>query len=103
MNINVFNILVISGVIYGFIFSCTIYLERRFKVESSFYLASVVFFLSMSNLYYWIEDADIVTSINYILYHIPWGLLVLPYYYLFVQAYFHKEAKNKHFFLYPTL
>lgn len=101
MNINIFNILIISGVIYGFIFSFTIYLKKRFKVESSFYLASVVLFLSMSNLYYWIEDAEIVTSPNYILLHIPWGLLVLPYYYLFVQTYFQKEAKNKYYFFLP--
>jgi AraC-like DNA-binding protein len=101
MNINIFNLLIISGVIYGFIFSCTIYLKRRFKVESSFYLASVVLFLSTSNLYYWIKDSEIVTSPNYILYHIPWGLLVLPYYYLFVQTYFQKEAKNKYYFFIP--
>jgi AraC-like DNA-binding protein len=101
MNINIFNILIISGVIYGFIFSITIYFKKRFRVESSFYLASVVLFLSLSNFYYWIEDAEIISSPNYILYHIPWGLLVLPYYYLFVQTYFQKEAKNKYYFFIP--
>ncbi len=102
MNINFFNILIISGIINGILFSIIILSHRRYKSKPSSYLALVVLFLSLHNLYYWFGDTNLNTNISYYDHlYIPWNLLILPMYYFFVQAYLQKDEKNKRYFLAP--
>lgn len=102
MNINFFNILIISGVIHGIIFSLIILSNKRYRSKSSPYLAFVVFFLSLHNFYYWIGDVNLDQKIPYYAnLYIPWNLLILPMYYFFVQEYFHVQKKNRRYYLIP--
>lgn len=89
MNINFFNLLIITGIIHGFIFSSVILSVKKYKNRANSYLAAVVLFLSLHNVFYWIRDAELHRSIeNYDFYYIPWNLLILPMYYSFVRIYF---------------
>lgn len=101
MKINFFNILIISGVFHGLIFSVAISIIKKYRSKLSCYLASVVLFMSLHNLYYWIKDIGLGDSIPYYDHlYVPWNLLILPMYYFFVQTYFQKKKRwNQYFFI----
>lgn len=105
LNFNVFNIIIISGVIYGIIFSVVITTEHRYRTNNTLYLALVVLFLSLSNFQYWLLDTGLIYRhplIEYI--YIPWHWLVVPMFYLYVQKFIGKTkitVKLKMFLLLP--
>lgn len=102
MDFNFFNILIISGVIHGGIFSFFILYNKKYRTKSSPYLAFVVLFLSLHNLYYWIGDVGLDAKIPYYdNIYIPWNLLILPFYYFFVQEYFQVQKKDRYYYLAP--
>lgn len=85
-NLNIFNILIISGVIHGFIFS-TIVLSDK-KTKNNFFLALTVLFLSISNLQYWLLDTNLANTYSIFKYtFIPWHWLILPMFFLYVEKY----------------
>jgi AraC-like DNA-binding protein len=102
MNINFYNLLIISGVINGLIFGFVILLNPKHKHSSNFYIAQVVIYLSLNNLYYWIIDTGLSERISfYESLYVPWSLLILPLYYYFVLVYLKIQSKKKIFFLIP--
>jgi AraC-like DNA-binding protein len=83
-NFNIFNLIIISGVIHGFIFSGLV-LSRK-KVKNNFFLALTVLFLSLSNLQYFIIDTNLTEVYPVFGYlFIPWQWLILPMFYFYVQ------------------
>lgn len=58
LNFNIFNIIIISGVIHGLLFSAFVLLNKTIKNNK--YLALTVLFLSLSNLQYWAIDIHLV-------------------------------------------
>lgn len=96
LNFNFFNILIISGTVQGLIFGLVVLLSKRYKSTPNKYLAQVVIYLSLSNLYYWMIDTKIADSFqHYQYYYIPWSLLVLPMYYFFVVTYLKYDLEKK--------
>lgn len=92
-NFNIFNLLIISGVLHGFIFSAIV-LSRK-KIKNNFFLALTVLFLSLSNLQYFIIDTNldsIYPFLNYLF--IPWQWLILPMFYLYVSKIIDRKTKN---------
>lgn len=89
-NFNVFNLLIISGVIHGLIFSLIVLFKKKIKHNN--YLAFTVLFLSLSNLQYFIIDINL-TKLNPVLSYlfIPWQWLILPMFYLYVQKIIDKQ------------
>lgn len=102
MNINFFNILIISGITHGIIFSLVVLFNKKYRTKSSPYLALVVLFLSFHNLYFWIGDTGLNEEIpNYSYIYVPWNLLILPMYYFFVQSYLQTRKKYRIYYLLP--
>lgn len=102
MNINLFNILIISGVVHGIIFSIVLLLSKKYKSKSNRYLAFVALCLSLHNLYYWFGDTNLSDTCQfYDLVYIPWNLLILPMYYLFVSSFLDYQVKNKGYYFLP--
>lgn len=94
MSFNFFNFLILIGAIQGFVFSGIIL--NKHKTNSNRYLALVVLFLSLNNLYYTFIDAKIENYFpNFSLFYIPFKLLVLPTFYKFVLKYLRLEFKSK--------
>jgi hypothetical protein len=92
-NFTAFNLLIISGVLHGFIFSAIVLSRKKYK--NNFFLALTVLFLSLSNLQYFIIDTDfaiIYPGLNYLF--IPWQWLILPMFYLYVTKTIDKKSKN---------
>lgn len=88
LNINIYNIIIICGSIQGLLFGFAVLFSERYKSSSNFYLAQVILFLSLNNLFYWFADTKLGFRYQYFYdLYIPWILLVLPYYYFFVSYY----------------
>lgn len=88
LNFNFFNIVIISGVVHGFIFSFIVFTQKKFLTNNTIYLGLVVFFLSLSNLQYWLLDTMLISKISLLKYiYIPWHWLVLPMFYLYVDKF----------------
>lgn len=99
---NFFNILIITGVFHGLIFSAIVLMIEKYHSKSSIHLSIVVLSLSLHNLYYWFHDVGLSDGIPYYDYlYVPWNLLILPMYYLFVQTYFQKRKKTNQYFFLP--
>jgi hypothetical protein len=83
LNLNIFNLIIFSGVIHGVIFSISVSIKKKYITNSTFYLALVVLFLSLSNFQYWILDIGLIQKYSIITYiYIPWHWLVLPMFYI---------------------
>lgn len=93
LNFNIFNIVIVSGVIQGIIFSFIVLTQKKYITNNTIYLGLVVLFLSLSNLQYWLLDMRLANVYSFIkLIYIPWHWLVLPMFYLYV----HKFIGRKH-------
>lgn len=86
MNFNIFNTLILSGVLQGFIFFIAIISDRKYKSKANSYLAFTVLFLSISNLNYYAWDVGLMKEIPALTFlHIPWALTLAPSFYLYVR------------------
>lgn len=102
MEINIFNIIIICGIVQGLIFSAIVLTKKRYQKNSYKYLALLVLTISLSNLYYWFKDTGI--SNNYYYYrltYLPYDLLILPFFYLFVCSYLNLKKKYAYYLLLP--
>ena len=91
--------LIISGAIHGILFFLVLAFHKKYKSASNYYIALVVLFLSLNNVYYWFinaykEQQSIIENL-----YVPWAMLVLPYFYLFVQSFLHKKVEKKYLFI----
>lgn len=88
LNFNIFNIIIISGVIQGIIFSVLVLTQKRYRVNNTFFLGLVVLFLSLSNLQYWLSDTFIIlNNPNFSFLFVPWQWLIMPMFYLYVYKF----------------
>ena len=86
LNLNIFNILILSGVIHGFIFSFIVLSSK--KIKNNNFLALTVLFLSLSNLQYWAIDINLIKLyplVNYVF--IPCHWLILPMFYFYIKKF----------------
>jgi AraC-like DNA-binding protein len=98
----IFNIILITGVIYGFIFNAVLFFSKRRKGKALLYLNLLVFFISLNNLQAWLIAMNITSSNIYISYsRIPWYFLVVPMFYIFLIYYLKIQHKIRTF-LYLT-
>ncbi len=99
-NFNFFNILVFSGVVYGLVF-CIVHLRNRsLRSRTLLFLILTVLSLTLSNLQYWLIDIGVKKNFNIPnVVYIQFELLILPFFYLFVRSYLHKEISRKQLFL----
>lgn len=88
MRINFFNIIIICGVIHGFIFSIITLQTEKYNFKPYKLLVYLVLTISLSNLFYWFIDIGLASKWKYYeLLYVPFDLLILPLYYYFVCSY----------------
>jgi AraC-like DNA-binding protein len=91
---NIFNFLMIAGIILGFSFILTTRFSKRGKHKSVIYLVLVVLFLTLNNLQIVLIDTGFLTLNSFIRkLLIPWYLLILPSFYTFLMYYLKVERK----------
>ena len=85
MNFNIYNILIIVGVIQGFIFTGIVFFNKKYHAKSTFYLITLIFVYSINNLMYIIPDIGVMSLYKmYNVLFLPFGPIipVLIYFYV---------------------
>jgi AraC-like DNA-binding protein len=91
---NIFNFLMIAGIILGLFFVITTRLSKRGKHKSVLYLILVVLFLTLNNLQIVLIDSGLFYFNSFVRkLLIPWYLLILPCFYSFLSYYLQIETK----------
>lgn len=96
LNYNFFNTLIFSGIIYGLIFSIFTLVNVKFASRPRTFLILTVLCLTLSNLQYWLIDVGFREK-----YHVPkilyiqFELLIVPFFYLFLQCYLQKIVTKR--------
>ncbi|WP_194508897.1 helix-turn-helix domain-containing protein [Psychroserpens luteus] len=101
LNFNIFNIIIFTGIIHGFIFSSVVLINKKLNSKPNFYLSFTVLALAFSNLQYWFLDTGITQRYQYdnnSIIFIPFEFLILPFFYLFVKSYINKKLNKTELF-----
>lgn len=97
LNFNIFNVIILAGIIHGVIFSLIIFLNKNLNSKTNYFLAFTILSLACSNLQYWFIDTGIIPRSVYdnnnILF-IPFEFLMLPFFFLFVKSYLNKKVNK---------
>ena len=96
---NIFNFVMIAGVIQGFIFLIYTTFSKRGRDKTMVYLNLLVLFLTLNNIQIPVIDTFFANA-NYFIHalHIPFYLLTLPAFYAFLVHYLKIEYKISDFF-----
>ncbi len=95
LNFNIFNVIIISGVLHGLIFSLIVLTQKKHLTSNTIFLGLVVLFLSLSNFQYWLIDTHLINNYSNLKFiYIPWHWLVLPMFYLYVHRFIGKKKIN---------
>ncbi|MBT8262955.1 MAG: helix-turn-helix transcriptional regulator [Bacteroidia bacterium] len=77
MNFNIWNTLILAGVIQGFIFGVVVITNRKFRSRANFFLAGLIVTYSLSNLQYVLFDFGYFTRFEfYSTIFLQWALLM---------------------------
>jgi len=93
LNFNIFNIVIISGVLHGIIFSFIVFVQKKYNTNNIIFLGLVVLFLSLSNFQYWLIDTNLILkypTLKFI--YVPWQWLVLPMFYFYVYKFIGRKG-----------
>ncbi|MEO1030561.1 MAG: AraC family transcriptional regulator [Bacteroidota bacterium] len=103
MNFNIFNSLILAGVIQGFVFGLVVWTTKKYKSTSNYLLATLIVVYSLNNLQYYLQDADITSYEDLFLYYfVNWAdlLSVLLYLYVFKFLFPTKPIPKKAYYLF---
>ena len=79
MNFNIFNSLILAGVIQGFVFGCVWLFTKKYRTKSTYFLVALILTYSLNNLQYYLLDIEIVSVLNFYSYpYICYSLLMPP-------------------------
>lgn len=101
--IDLINLIFITGVFYGLVFSSTLFLMKKKMGRPILFLNLQVLFITLNNLQAWLIDMHIISSFVYIRYmRLPWYVLCMPMFYLFFVTYL-KLSKKSYYVLQITI
>lgn len=96
MNFNIYNILIIAGVIQGFIFTIIFLYNRKYHSKSTFFLVTLIFCYTIGNLSYILPDIGAMTlesMYNYL--YLPLAAIDSPLIYFYVAYFLYPSKKMK--------
>lgn len=101
-NINLYNLIILLGIVHGVVFSLILVINPRLKSSTNIYLALTTFALCGSNFQYLLIDTGVVSLEHYKnnLLFIPFEFLMVTMFYFFVRSYLNLTIKNKNIFLF---
>ena len=85
MDFNIYHVLIIVGIIQGFIFTAVVLLNKKYHSKSTFFLVALIFCYSLGNLMYVLPDMGVLPLLNmYGYYYIPLASIDAPLMYFYV-------------------
>ncbi|TVZ57574.1 AraC-like DNA-binding protein [Flavobacteriaceae bacterium MAR_2010_105] len=94
MEFNIYNTLIIAGIIQGFIFTLIVAFSKKYHSKSTFYLVSLIFCYSAGNLMYIIPDIGLISLLdmyNYL--YLPFAAIDAPIIYFYVISFLYPSKK----------
>lgn len=85
MHFNLYNSLILAGIIQGFIFTVVVLLSKKYRAKSTVLLTALIFTYSLGNLQYIIADIGLVSLVDMYKYiYLPFASIipVLIYFYV---------------------
>jgi len=103
MTFNLYNTIILAGTIQGFVFAVVVFTSKKYRHRCIYYLIALILCFSLSNLQYFLSDAEIITRVdmhNYVFF--PWASLVpvLIYFYVITFLYPSKKILTREKLLY---
>ncbi len=97
MNFSIFNVLLIIGIVQGFVFNIVTIIGRKKINKTIIYLNLIVLFLSLNNLQDWlIENGYTANSFLIKKMLLPWYMLIFPMFYMFLINYLKVKVHLKY-------
>ncbi len=92
MNFNIYNSLILAGIVQGMAFTIAVLFNQRLRHRSTSFLLGVVTVYSLSNFQFYLCDIGATDySELYSYFYVPWGNLVPPLLYFYVITYLNPE------------
>jgi AraC-like DNA-binding protein len=94
LTFNIYNILIIVGIIQGFIFTAVVLWSKKYHAKSTFFLVTLIFCYSLGNLMYILPDIGtmpLLTMYSYI--YLPIASIDAPIMYFYVILLLHPTKK----------
>jgi len=96
VNFNLYNTIIFAGVIQGFFLSASLLLQPKYRKLNIYFLIATVLALSFSNLQYWVLDTKLNSEYPFLsAIYVQFELLIVPFFFLFVQFYLEKSFSKK--------
>lgn len=96
MNFNIFNIIIISGVIQGFLFTAVVLSSKKYRAKSTLFLALLIFTYSLGNLQYMLPDIGAMPMLEMYKYvYLPLATIIPVLIYLYVVKFLFPERRIK--------
>ena len=77
MDFNVYNILIIAGIIQGFIFTGVVLFNKKYHAKSTYFLVALIFVYSIGNLMYILPDIGVMPLLTmYAYYFLPLASII---------------------------
>ncbi|HMB99534.1 MAG TPA: AraC family transcriptional regulator [Flavobacteriaceae bacterium] len=94
MTFNIFNILIIVGIIQGFIFTGVFLFSKKYHAKSTFYLVALIVCYSLGNLMYILPDIGAMSLWTmYGYFYIPFASIDAPILYFYVILFLYPSKK----------
>lgn len=79
MNFNIFNSIILAGIIQGFLFGILVATSKKYKSTATCFLVALIVVFSLNNLQYYLQDCGIITSETlFTIIYVPYQLLPGP-------------------------
>lgn len=97
MTFNLFNTIIVTGIIQGIIFTIIVLSSKKYKSKSTLILTALIFIYSLGNLQYILADISVITLWNMYKYiYLPTASLIPVLIYYYISTYlFHKKPLGK--------
>lgn len=87
MNFNIFNTLILVGIIQGFIFGVAVLLLPKYRNRSNYFLVALIISVTLNNLQYYLKDISVLDYRQLMsVYYIPFATLNCTILYLYVKS-----------------
>ncbi|MEM5566744.1 AraC family transcriptional regulator [Psychroserpens sp. AS72] len=94
MNFNIYNSVILAGVIQGLIFGAIVLLSKKYRHISVYFLVTIIVTYSLNNLQYYLVDIGLINYDEfYRNYYFPWVELTPVLLYFYVVSFLFPEKK----------
>lgn len=91
---NLLNILLLIGAVQGLLFTLIIFISKRFKSKSNYFLAFLILGFSLNNLQYYFVMSDLISPQTLFgLIYLPYASVNMVFYYFYVKTFIYPNSK----------